>query len=108
MTERRRIVSVLYGVGSAVIVGLIGPLYGALILILSFPLVFRRAANASVEWLLTAFAVSWVAVLAARPPLIDNAPADVSPLWIGTGVVPLVIAALLAIRPLWRRQRSSN
>jgi hypothetical protein len=103
MADGWRIVSILCGVGSAVLIGLFGLLYAAFIIILSFPLVFRRAANVAFGWLLTAFAMSWAAVLAISPPLISNSPTDVWPMWVGIGVIPAAIAAMVAVRRVWRR-----
>ena len=91
---RKRFFSALYGAGSAGLVGLIGPIWAAALLILLFPLVFRRVANVAVELVLVAFALSWLVVIGVRPPLISNAPLEWWTIWVGMSVVPLLVAGL--------------
>jgi hypothetical protein len=95
--DRKRLLSVLFGVGSAIVVGLIGPIYATPILILSFALVFRKANRVSPDWLLAAFAISWFVVLVVSPPLIRNSPTDAVPIWIGFGILALALAGALAL-----------
>jgi len=98
----RRVRSVLFGIASAIVVGLIGPLYATPILILSFALVFRTTARVSAESLLAAFAVAWFTVMVISPPLISNTP-DSLPFWVGIGIVGMVLAAGFALTARPRR-----
>ena len=90
----QRVVSAAYGVGSAVFIPLLGP-FAPPILILVFPLVFRRGSNVAVEDLLTGFGVAWLGVMLVGPPSVRGAQPDSWLPGIGLGVVPLVMALVL-------------
>jgi hypothetical protein len=92
-TRRKRLSSVLFGLGSAVVIGLVGPLYGGLVLVLAFPLVFRAAIRVAPAWLLAAFGISWLLLLATgTAPFVRNSLTDGGGLWTTIGVVPLALA----------------
>jgi hypothetical protein len=73
--DRSRTVSVVVGLAAAVVVGLIGPIYAALILICATPLIFLtlsravtgRTIDPAWPWLLIAFGVAWFVLLPVAP-----------------------------------------
>jgi uncharacterized membrane protein len=106
--RRKRLISVLFGLGSAVVIGLVGPLarrdadesahrpYGGLVLLLAFPLVFRTAIQVAPAWLLAAFGISWLLLVATgTAPFLRNSLTDGGGLWIAIGVVPLGLAGAI-------------
>jgi hypothetical protein len=90
-------------VGSAVFIPLLGP-FAPPILILLFPLVFRRGSNVTVEHLLTGFGIAWLGVMALSLrswiPALEGSIASIA---IGIGVVPLLAALILTRRRAGRR-----
>lgn len=95
--DRKRLISILFGLGSAVVIGLVGPLYGGLMLLLAFPLVFRTATRVAPAWLLVAFGTSWLTLVATgmgafvRNSLVLDNGAVLTALW----VAPLMIAGAI-------------
>lgn len=106
--NRSDLVSILYGVGAAVAVALVGPVYATPVLIVAFPVVFLTVSRAvtgstieaNIEWLLFAFAVAWFLLVPLSPIVRRSLDIDASrwPLWLFLGVVPLLAAATLAVR----------
>src|SRR5438876_8511956 len=92
MAAPRILMSILFGIGSAIVIGFVGPLYGGLVVVLSFALVFRSAQHVSLRWLFLGFAVTWVAVLAAGLGAIRTVPPDNALGWAVAGFVPLVLS----------------
>lgn len=95
--DRERPISILFGLGSAVVIGLVGPLFGGLMLLLAFPLVFRTTKRVAPAWLLAAFGISWLIVVATgtgafvrNSEMLDNR-ALLTALW----VAPLVLAGAI-------------
>jgi hypothetical protein len=94
--NRRRLLSALFGLGGAVVVGLVGPLYGGLVLVLAFPLVFRTASRVAPAWLLATFGIAWLLFLVTSgAPTLRNSPADAAGFWLAMGVVPLALAGAI-------------
>lgn len=104
MSKRATLVSIAFGVAAALVVARIGPLYATPLLIVALPVVFltiSRAATGSAiqpdfEWLLFAFAVTWLVVWPVAP-IIRNSP-EAWPVWAALGVVPLLAALTLLVR----------
>ena len=102
--KRRVVLSIAFGLGASLIVAGIGPFYATPLLIVALPVVFltiSRAATGSTtepdfEWLLFAFAVTWL-VLWPVAPIIRNSP-EAWPLWAALGVIPLLGAIALLVR----------
>jgi len=83
---------------SALLVGLIGPIYGGVILILGFPLVFRTKDRVNAGALLAAFGTTWLVLVGTGPaPLIRNGPNELWPLWVGVGLAGVLVGSLLLI-----------
>jgi hypothetical protein len=102
--RRKRLISVLFGLGSAVVIGLVGPLYGGLVLLLAFPLVFRTAIQVAPAWPLAAFGISWLLLVATgTAPFLRNSLTDGGGLWIAIGVVPLGLAGAILGAARFRR-----
>ena len=106
--NRSDLVSILFGVGAAVVVALIGPVYATPALIVAFPILFLTVSRAvtgsttqpNLRWLLFAFAVAWLLLLPVSPIVwrsVDNGPST-WPLLLFLVVVPLLAAATLAVR----------
>lgn len=105
--HRKRFLSALFGLGSAVVVGLVGPLYGGLVLLLAFPLVFRTASRVAPAWLLATFGVAWLLLLATGvAPIVQNSP-DAAGFWLAVGLVPLALAgAIVGVARLRQPRRA--
>lgn len=98
-TERRTdprpnaALSVAFGVGAGLLIGFLGPLYGGLVVILSFALVFRAASRVDLRWLFLGFTPVWILLLV----LGTNATTSVLPgnqLALGAmGFVPVALSA---------------
>ena len=97
MLVTRAVLSTLFGIGAAVLIAVIGPLYGGLLVILSFALVFRSAERVSLRWLLLAFTVAWCIVLVAGIGAIRNLPSDSTLPWAIGGFVPLALSAAIVL-----------
>ena len=96
MMLRRELVSAGYGIGSAVLIAYISPLYGGLIVILSFALVFRSAERVSLVRLFAAFTVAWCVVLAAGVGVIPTM-TESGPGWAIAGFVPVALAGMTVL-----------
>lgn len=95
--DRKRLISMLFGLGSALVIALVGPLYGGLMLLLAFPFVFRTAPLVAPAWLLAAFGILWLTLVATgtgafvrNSEMLDNR-ALLTALW----VAPLVLAGAI-------------
>lgn len=109
--KRSDVLSILFGLGGALVVAFIGPVYAAPLLIVAVPVLFltiSRAVTGSpiqpdLAWLLLAFAIAWLVVLPIAPiaPIVRSsggAPADAWIYWIGLGIIPLLLAISIAVR----------
>jgi hypothetical protein len=85
-------VSALFGVGAALLMVLIGPLYGGLVLILALALVFRSADRVVLAWLFGAFTATWAPLLVAIA-MFQGASFDTWLVMTGAGFVPVGLAA---------------
>jgi len=90
--DRRTVLSVLFGVGAAALLSRVG-YFGVPIVILSFPLVFRRVERAAPDQLLAAFGVTWLVLCWVVAPIVLGAASDAWPV----GVVALIGAAVFAV-----------
>ena len=102
--RRAAALSIAFGVGAALVVAGIGPIYATPLLIVALPVVFltvSRAATGStikpdVEWVLFAFGLAWL-VVSPVAPVTRNAP-EAWAVWSALGVIPLLLAIVLLIR----------
>lgn len=106
---RSRRASLAFGVLSALLVAVIGPLYAAPLLICALPVAFLTipriffATTNRPDWgpMLIAFGVSWLVLLpvapVVRPAGIEN-DGTVWAMWIGVGALPILVGALLGAR----------
>ncbi len=94
---RKRLLSVLFGLSSAVVIGLVGPLYGGLMLVLAFPLVFRTPSRVAPAWLLATFGTSWLTlVVTGTGAFVRNSlMLDNGAVLTAIGVAPLVLAGAI-------------
>jgi hypothetical protein len=114
--DRPRAVSVLVGVGAAVVIGLVGLYYGGLVVICATPLIFltlsRALTGRTIEpawtWLLIAFGLAWFALLPVAPFVqrsISNVPENASSIWVFSvliGLVPLLLSVVLVALSRYR------
>jgi hypothetical protein len=91
-----RLLCVLFGLGSAVIIGLVGLHFGGLMLLLAFPLVFRTASRVAPAWLVATSGTSWLILVATGTGTYvrNSLTLDNGPVLTAMGVAPLVFAAL--------------
>ena len=94
----------LYGMAAAVVMSRVSVVWGGLLLILSFPLVFRSEERVSLSALFISFAIAWPVVLALGSPIVWDP--DALPTTFVSGFVPLALAAatVLVVRSRSRRQ----
>jgi hypothetical protein len=97
LVRRRALVSTIFGVGASVLIAFTGALWGGLVVVLSFALVFRSAERVSLRWLLLGFTVAWCIVIAAGIGVIRNMPPDSALVWAIAGSVPLVLSATTVV-----------
>lgn len=101
--------SIAFGIGAALLVALIGPLYAAPALIVAFPLVFltlsrtltRSTIQPDVPRLLGAFAVAWLLLLPVAPVVQGSTEVGARTAWawwVALGGVPLLFAIALVVR----------
>jgi 1-acyl-sn-glycerol-3-phosphate acyltransferase len=119
--DRSRTVSVLVGLGAAVVMGLVGPLYGSLVVICATPLIFLtlsraltgRTIDPTWTWVLIAFGAGWFALLPVAPFIqgsISNIPENASSIWVASaviGLVPVLVAAGLVALARYRASRAA-
>jgi hypothetical protein len=97
------VLSILFGAGSAIVLARIG-VYGVPVLILSFPLVFRRVDRVAPEWLLAAFSATWFVLIAVAAPFLGST-GDTWPVAV-TGLI-LAGGSVLASR-LQKKRRATQ
>jgi hypothetical protein len=111
----------LVGLGAAVVIGLVGLVYGGLVVICATPLIFLtlsraltgRTIDPAWTWLLTAFGVSWFALLPVAPFVqvsISNSPDNASSIWVFSAVIglaPILLAAALVALARHRASRAA-
>lgn len=88
----------LFGVIASAVMALVGPLWGGLVVILGFPLVFRREDRISLAALFWAFSLAWALfVLVGAPAALSR---EQLPAIFLAGFVPvaLIVATVLIAR----------
>jgi hypothetical protein len=120
--DKPRAASVLVGVGDAVVIGLVGPVYGGLVVICATPLIFLtlsraltgRTIDPAWVWLLIAFGVAWFALLPVAPFVqrsISNIPENADSIWAFSafiGLVPLLLSVVLVALSRFRARRPAR
>jgi hypothetical protein len=117
--DRSRAVSVLVGLGAAVVIALVGPLYGGLVVTCATPLVFLTLSRALIgrtidptwTWMLIAFGLGWFALLPVAPFIqgsVSNSPENASSIWVASAVIGLVPMLLAAGLVALARRRASR
>lgn len=104
-TRRRAMVSALFGVSSAVIMGIVGPLWGGLLVILLFALVFRSEDRVSLASLLSGFGLAWAIVLVMRVGVTGYDAPSSTPVWAVAGLVPIALSSATVVLARWRSRR---
>lgn len=92
IATRQAMVSIAFGLSSAIVISFAGPIYGGIPVILAYPLAFRGKSRPTVHWLATAFGIAWLTLIPVAP-LFRGAPADLWPMWVSVGIAPLALAA---------------
>ena len=94
----RHAVSAVFGILAAVAVALFGSLYGGLLVVPAFALVFRRAERVAAASVLAAFAAAWIVLVVAGVPSFPED--DTAVLVVVAGFVPIAIslATVLVVR----------
>jgi hypothetical protein len=100
--------SITVGISAAVLVGLVGPLWGGLVVVLATPVVFLTVSRAlfhaetAPEWdlLLVSGGLAWIAFLPFAPVVYgDRVLGTDEWLWLlGLGAAPLVAGLIIAYR----------
>jgi hypothetical protein len=99
------VLSSLYGVAAAVVISLIGPIWGGLVLILSFPLAFRTEERVGLSALFLGFSITWPLLLALGAPIFVVE--GFSPIVFVSGFVPIALAAATVLLIRIRKPRAS-
>jgi hypothetical protein len=98
--------SFAFGIGAGLLVGFLGPLWGGLIVVMSFPLVFRAPGRVDLLRLFVGFAPVWLLLVIVG----TNATTSASPLneaaLAVVGFVPLALSTATVL--LLRRQVDNN
>jgi hypothetical protein len=107
-----------FGTVGAIVVALVGPVWGGLVLILATPICFLTVSRALLgsttdpawEWLLASLGIAWLALLPVAP-IVHASGLEPSPdewtVLICLGAVPLLAGLALALRA-WYRSRSAR
>jgi hypothetical protein len=105
MTRRVRtlVLSGVYGVAAAIVISGIGPLWGGLLLILSFPLTFRTEERVALAALFLGFSIAWPLLLALGAPIFFDRGS--LPVVFVSGFVPVVLAAATVLLIRVRKPR---
>jgi hypothetical protein len=112
--DRSRLVSAVAGFAGAVVIALVGPLYGGLVLICGTPLIFLTLSRALIgattdpawPWLLTAFGIGWFVLVPVAPFVQHPNPlsTDEWELVVAIGLVPILGgSALVGLSRIRRR-----
>jgi sulfite exporter TauE/SafE len=83
------VLSTAFGIGAGLLLGFAGLIFGGLIVILAFALVFRTADRVAIPWLLASFTSVWSVLFAVGTDAIVSLKADAPLLGFVTGFVPL-------------------
>lgn len=95
--DRKTALSIPFGIGSAIVLARVG-IYGVPIVILSFPLVFRRVERVAPVRLLAAFGATWFVLIAVAAPAFFGTTWDTWPI----GLAALIGAAAFVVGSMWR------
>lgn len=101
--DRKTVRSILFGIGSALLLARVG-IYGVPIVILSFPLVFRRVERVAPDRLLAAFGATWFVLIAVAAPAFFGSTWDTWPI----GLAALIGAAAFVAASIWRTRSTAT